>query len=215
MKYFILFSILFFTIISCKEDCLECPNQNQQNTNNGKLVLKSLPSGARIYLLGTDTGKLTPDSIQNLEAGDYEVALHLTHYDTAYFIATIFPNLTTTKEITLVDSLPPVEFDWIWSIGGNGIRFQFLTNQDILMDSITVERPTDSDGSFITEKHYYTKEVFAAYNQWGVRISYFMPPDSTYYPYFRSPATPYRFYFYGQKAYGTQAYFYIFYQNNG
>ncbi len=211
----ILLLLIVFAILSCNEDCPDCPTQNQQNTNRGKLVLKSIPQNARIYLLGNGTGKQTPDSIENLEAGVYDVTLHLVHYDTAYFMATIFPNLTTTKEITLVDSLPPVEFVWGYLTVSDSVVFSFRINQDILMDSIVVDRPTNNFGKHITEKYTYNKELFLSEDQWTNPLTYYLPPSKTgrqYYPRF---SKTYSINIYGQKAYGTQAYFNIFYQRSG
>jgi hypothetical protein len=200
--------------ISCSEDCTECPQQNPQSNNFGKLVVNSTPSGAKIYLLGTYSGKVTPDSISNLDPGIYEVSLYLLNYDTSYFDATIFANLTTTKDIVLIDSLPPVEFSWGGGGTSDSTHFSFLANQDILLDSVIVNRPIDATGNYIREKYTFNKEAFPYKNEIGELISYDLPyilNGHRYYPKF--PNT-YKFDFYGQKASGTQAYFHIDFQRS-
>ncbi len=57
---------------------------------NGSIYLTSQPSGAKILLLGTDTKKVTPDSIVNLESGLYEVTLQLENYSDTSFGVQVF-----------------------------------------------------------------------------------------------------------------------------
>ncbi len=68
---------------------------------NGSIYLTSQPSGAKIFLLGTDTKKVTPDSIVNLESGLYEVTLQLENYSDTSFGVQVFKNRRTTKNIKL------------------------------------------------------------------------------------------------------------------
>ena len=68
---------------------------------NGSIYLTSQPSGAKIILLGTDTKKITPDSIVNLESGLYEVTLQLANYNDTSFGVQVFKNQRTTKNIQL------------------------------------------------------------------------------------------------------------------
>jgi len=200
-------ALVCLTMFYCSEESPESPPQN----STGKLVIKSNPSGARIYLLGTDTGKNTPDSIDNLEPGDYDGFLCLQYYDTAHFTANILKNLTTTKEIVLEDGLPFINFVWDYSIGygGDSVRFSFLVNQDILMDSIIVERPIDVSGTYTKDRYIYNKELLVWKDQFGNPVKYFLPNYNLYYP--RINNFNYWFNVYGQKAYGAQTYFHIFY----
>jgi len=193
----------------CTEDS---PNQNQDPT--GKLIIKSNPSGARIYLLGNDTGKNTPDSIDNLQPGNYDAFLYLQYYDTAYFTATVFSNLSTTKEIALHDGLPFVDIIWDYSLrfGGDSVQFSFQFNQDILMDSIIVDRPIDGSGTYTRDKYFYNKELLMWVDQFGNPITYFLPRSNLgqqYYP--RIENKNYWINVYGQKAYGAKTVFYIQY----
>ena len=204
----LLLTVVFLFLIQCTEDNPESPPQNQK----GKLVVKSNPSGARIHLMGTDTGKNTPDSISNLEPGIYDLFLYLQYYDTAYFSVKIIENLTTTKEINLVDGLPfvDIELTYTYAYTGDSVRFNFELNQDVLMDSIIVERPISTSGLYITDKYIYNKEMFTWKDQFGNPITYLLPAPQTgnkHYP--RVEGFTYWFNFYGQKAHASMTSFHL------
>jgi len=191
----------------CTGNNPESPNQNR----TGRLIIKSNPPGARIHMLGTDTGKNTPDSLENLQPGNYDIFLYLQYYDTAYFTATVSNNLTTTKEITLQDGLPFVDIVLDYSIrfGGDSVQFNFQLNQDLLIDSIVVERPIDDSSNYIRDKYNYNSELLMWVDQFGNPITYFLPPPNFGQQYFPRIQKTYWFKFYGQKAYGAKASFYI------
>jgi len=48
--------------------------------NPGGILVRSFPGGATIFLDGNDTGKTTPDTLQNLASGQYVVRVELTGY---------------------------------------------------------------------------------------------------------------------------------------
>lgn len=199
--------VICVIIFSCDENSTD---STQKST--GKLVITSIPSGARIFLGNNDTGKDTPDTLYNLEAGNYDLFLYLQYYDTAFFSVTIFDDLTTTKNVILEDGLPFVEFIWDYSIAftGDSVRFFFKLNQDVLIDSIIVERPVDGTGNYLTEKYFYNNELFIWKDQSGNQLKYYLPPPGSgklYYP--RVQHYGYRFYVFGQKAYGAKVSFYI------
>jgi len=202
----LLLTAVFLFFIQCTEDNPESPPQNQK----GKLVVKSNPSGARIHLMGTDTGKNTPDSILNLEPGIYDLFLYLQHYDTAYFSVKIIENLTTTKEVTLQDVSVNIVLDYINAFSGDSVKFSWVLNQDVLMDSIIVKRPITTAGNYMTDKYIYNKELFVWKDQSGNPLIYFLPPPylgKNYYP--RVEGLTYEFHFYGQNAHGSKPLFAI------
>jgi hypothetical protein len=201
-------AIVINNVTSTKE--IDLSNQDP----TGKLFVTSNPSGAGIYLMGINTGKITPDTIKFLEPGIYDGFLYLAYYDTAYFTAQVINNVTTTKEITLEDGLPFVDFlfDYQTSFGGDSVRFNFTINQDVLMDSIVVERPNDSSGTYVISKYIFNKELFVWQNPLGNIIKYYLPPSGfgqQYYP--RVEDFTYWFSIYGQKAYGAKVYFRFYY----
>lgn len=207
-------SLILLNIIGCSNDSsIDPPPQN----TGGKLIIKSVPSGARIYLMGTDTGKNTPDSLLNLEPGIYDLFLYLQYYDTAYFFAKIVENLPTTKEITLQDGLPliDIDLDYIYRYTGDSVQFSWLLNQDVLIDSIIVERPISTSGIYMTDRYIYNKELFLWKDQLGNPIMYFLPPPNlgaNYYP--RVEGFTYWFNFYGQKAHGSMTSFHLFFSQD-
>lgn len=212
MKFLIFltgFLILIFSFINCSEDN---PTDPPSQTTQGRLVVKSDPTGARIYLLGTDTGKNTPDSM-DLDPGIYDFYLCLQYYDTAFFSAKVVENLTTTKEVALQDALPLVEIilDYLNAFSGDSIKFNWLLNQDVLMDSIIVERPISNSGLYYTDRYLYNNELFTSKDQFGNPKTYILPPSTSgrqYYPRFEGYT--YWFNFYGKKAHGSMTSFHIF-----
>ena len=77
-----------------------------EEITTGSVFLESSPSGAQIFLDGTNTSKLTPSTIQNLEEGSHQFTLKLSGYIDTTFTVTIIreqqvsKNITLTKEIT-------------------------------------------------------------------------------------------------------------------
>lgn len=198
--------IIFF--IKCSDDNVTEP---QPQSSKGKLVVKSDPAGARIYLLGTDTGKITPDSLY-LDPGTYDLYLYLQYYDTAYFSAQIHKNYTTTKEIKLIDGLPfvDIQLDYLTYFSGDSVKFNFVMNQDLLFDSIVVRRPVSVSGVYVTDRYPYNKEFFKCCDDFGNKIKYYLPPSGQSQQFYeRIRNFTYEFHFYGQKAYGSKTLFAI------
>jgi hypothetical protein len=212
MKKFIqiLFVLLSTIFYRCSEDTIQDPPVNQNPA--GDLYIKSNPSGAKIYLLGTYTGKNTPDTIHNLQTGTYDVFLALQYYDTAFFSVTVFENLTTTKEVNLVDGLPFVDISCYHTTAFNGdsVRFYFNINQDVLMDSILVQKPENSSGNYITERYFFNEQFFQWQDSTGYVIKHYIPPPNSNHIYYTSVQNlTYWFDIYGHKAYGAKVYFHF------
>ncbi|MBK9099697.1 MAG: PEGA domain-containing protein [bacterium] len=210
MKILSLISIIIFSLafIRCSDDS---PVDPPSTTSKGNLVVKSIPSGARIYLMGTDTGKNTPDTL-NLEAGIYDLFLFLQYYDTAFFSAKVVENISSTKEITLVDGLPFVDItlDYIIRSNGDSVQFNWVINQDVLIDSIIVKRPIDLSVNYVTDRYLYNNQLFPFEDQTGNPIIYYLPPTDSgnnFYP--RIETFPYWIDFYGKKAHGSMTAFHL------
>ena len=87
MKKVVLFLILLVVSYSCVDKYdLVAPSFEKE----GILFLNSNPQGAKIFLLGTDTKKVTPDSINRLETGDYEITLRMMNYSDTTFNVQVF-----------------------------------------------------------------------------------------------------------------------------
>lgn len=92
---FSIFSALF--INNCVDEIVVNGPKNQ-----GKLVIVSDPPGAQIYFMGTNTNKLTPDSILGLESGNYEVTLKNEDCCDTTFNIKVYDKLTTSINAKLI-----------------------------------------------------------------------------------------------------------------
>ena len=209
-KLIYLFPIVLSLILYyCSEDNTGNPNEADQT---GKLVLKSNPSGAQIFLKGTNTGKTTPGTIENLEPGNYDGFLFLQYYDTAFFAVKVFSNTTTTVDTILTDGLPMVEFDFDFQTAFNddSVLFNFTINQDVTMDSILVRRPINTTGGYVVDKYLYSAELFEYRDQFGNIKKYYLPSSGGYYPEIQN--RDYYFGMFGHKAHGAKVEFRSYYQ---
>jgi hypothetical protein len=79
----ICFLFLFLTFFACREELVEIPSSDL----TGKIYVDSQPDFAKIYLNNLFTEKLTPDSLINLEPGDYILSIRkLGYHDTTFFV---------------------------------------------------------------------------------------------------------------------------------
>ena len=92
---FTIFATLF--INNCVDEVVVSGPNNQ-----GKLVIVSDPPGAQIYFMGTNTYKVTPDSILGLESGSYEVTLKKEDCCDTTFNIKVYDKLTTSIDAKLV-----------------------------------------------------------------------------------------------------------------
>ncbi|MCL6100787.1 MAG: PEGA domain-containing protein, partial [Bacteroidetes bacterium] len=78
--------IMFF--ISCEQK-VYTGDTVQPSAANGKIILKTVPEGATVYLNDKNMGVKTPDSLVWLQPGDYDVTLKLRLFKDIKFRATI------------------------------------------------------------------------------------------------------------------------------
>jgi hypothetical protein len=82
--------------------CEDSSTDPDTTPTTGNLFVQSTPVGAQIWVDGTNTGKVTPDSVKNLSAGTHSLTLKLDGYkDTVQTNVTITAGFTTSKLITL------------------------------------------------------------------------------------------------------------------
>lgn len=114
--------------------------------DHGDLYIQSNPSGASIYLNNNNTTKVTPDTIKNLEVGNYNISLKLSDYADTSFAVSIEKDLVTTKNITLREKLPVQTDTLYYSLILLGqTRFTFSFNQDITLDKVDIIEPGSTD----------------------------------------------------------------------
>lgn len=102
MKKFLLIPIIILMgifIASC-EDSTTDPGPTTPTT--GSLAVVTTPADAQIWVDGTNTGKVTPDTIKDLSAGNHALTLKLDGYkDTAQTSVSITAGQTTSRNIAL------------------------------------------------------------------------------------------------------------------
>jgi len=76
-------------------------------TTTGSLTVTSTPAGASITLDGTATGQVTPYTFNNLNQGEYTVALNLAGYEPASRTVNVVAGSTVTADFTLVEISGP------------------------------------------------------------------------------------------------------------
>ncbi|MCB0744420.1 MAG: PEGA domain-containing protein, partial [Ignavibacteriae bacterium] len=87
-------------IISCVE------NHVMPVFNYGSIYVTSDPSGAQIIFNDENTGKVTPDSIIDISAGEYTIMLKLNAFKDTTFSVTVNQNSQTTEDIYLIETNP-------------------------------------------------------------------------------------------------------------
>lgn len=112
--------ILGVFIASCSDTTTNPPPV----TETGSIFITSTPSNAQIWLDGTNTNKVTPDSVTDLDPGNYTVTLKLSGYEDYTIPVTVVANLQTTKNATLVSTLSLTTFgpDTLWETAGTGVN---------------------------------------------------------------------------------------------
>lgn len=73
---------------------------------SGSLIVTSTPAGATIWLGGVNTGRITPDTITDLDVGIYQLRLTLNNYQDYNRSVTIDSKEPVTAEATLVARCP-------------------------------------------------------------------------------------------------------------
>ena len=92
--------ILMGIFIASCEDSTTDPGTTTPTTGN--LAVVSSPAGAQIWVDGTNTNKVTPDTVKDLSAGNHALTLKLDGYkDTAQTSVSITAGQTTSRNIAL------------------------------------------------------------------------------------------------------------------
>jgi hypothetical protein len=93
---------LFFFNFGCTE---ESPTGTNLDTEKGSIYVNSNPTGAEIFLQGSTTGKITPDSITNLAPNSYDLRIRLNDYADSSLVVNVKAGLKTTIDIDLTGTL--------------------------------------------------------------------------------------------------------------
>ena len=102
-KYFYLPLVIILGILVAS--CSDTTTNPPPVTQSGSIFINSTPTGAQIWVDGSNTNKVTPDSVTGLDPNSYTVTLKLNGYRDTSFTVTVVADLQTTKQVTLVSTL--------------------------------------------------------------------------------------------------------------
>lgn len=71
----------------------------------GRIFLTSTPAGAQIWVGTTNSGKVTPDTVSNIDVGTQSITLKLAEYLDTTFSVSVIANQVTSRTITMTTSL--------------------------------------------------------------------------------------------------------------
>lgn len=100
MKYYKLIMLVMLVTGLLLTSCDESSDPVEPEDNMGKLAVFSTPAGAKIYLDGTDTYLLTPDTVE-AEAGLYNLRLEAEDYQDTTFSISISADQVGVVNISL------------------------------------------------------------------------------------------------------------------
>lgn len=146
------FAILFSS--GCKENSSTEANTEQ---SGGSIFINSNPQNANIFLLGTDTKKVTPDSIINLEPGTYNITLKLYNYLDTSFNVDVHNKLTTSKSVDLksiFDGALSYEITDNQPFTNYIISFFLKYNADIFLTNCTIDKPNNTSSTIQINKKF-------------------------------------------------------------
>jgi hypothetical protein len=112
--YLTLFLIAALILVSCDSD-----DNPITPAAKGNLFVSSIPAGAQIWIDGVNSNKVTPDTVKDLDAGNYNVTLKYTDYSDTTFPVSISENqtfvVTNVQLLSIIDYFGPVR---IWETVG-------------------------------------------------------------------------------------------------
>jgi len=104
MKKLILLLIITFAVVlitSC-----DTTEPDPDPAAKGNLYLTSNPAGAQIWIDGTNTSQVTPDTVKNLDEAVYTVTLKLTDYnDTTFTVSVQSGQTSVVTNVVLVSNI--------------------------------------------------------------------------------------------------------------
>lgn len=91
--------IAVLCVTSCEKEVFTGVTETEEHTENGKLFINSIPSGAAIYLNGKNMGIKTPDSLNWLRTDQYTITLKLGLFKDTTLNTNIQDGITTELNI--------------------------------------------------------------------------------------------------------------------
>ncbi len=104
---FILGAFLLITLAGCDS---KSTDPEPQPDPKGGMFIQSTPSGAQIWLDGTNSNKVTPDSIMNLDPKNYNVTLKLNDYKDTTIVVDVIANDKRSRVVVLTSDKEVVKY---------------------------------------------------------------------------------------------------------
>lgn len=98
--------ITAFAFMSCDEDSTGPDPVNEE----GNVFIQSVPPGAEIWLDGSNTGNVTPDTLTGVDEGTHQIRLVLEDYRDTTVAVIVNANQTTTTTVTLTADFSLTKF---------------------------------------------------------------------------------------------------------
>jgi hypothetical protein len=150
----IIISLAILFVAGCEENSSTGTNGEQ---SGGTIFLSSNPQNANIFLLGTDTKKVTPDSIINLDPGTYNITLKLYNYLDTSFNVDVHNKLITSKSIDLesiFDGKLSYEITENLPFTNYIISFFAIYKADIFVTNCTILKPNNTSSTISINKKF-------------------------------------------------------------
>lgn len=101
-----IFSLLFMLSIGLVlSSCDSTTDPVIPPVTTGSIYLESTPAGAEIWVDGINSGKVTPDSVVDLDEGNRNITLKLADYDDTTFTMTVIAGQQVSTAVTMVSNL--------------------------------------------------------------------------------------------------------------
>ncbi len=167
-RFLILFLLLVFTFLGCDKEVSRSPVE--ADAPKGFIYVDSNPRGFTIFMNDRNTGRLTPDSISYIEAGEYEITLKKKYFKDTSVVVSLGENqkqnlsidimsnpsmygklnLTTVPvgasiifNDSLLNQVTPITLQNLWP-GLYYVRFSFFNYRDKLIPVIVESNKSNS-----------------------------------------------------------------------
>ncbi|MBT8381426.1 MAG: PEGA domain-containing protein, partial [Ignavibacteria bacterium] len=99
---FSVFFCLLIVVLGCDKEVSRTPVEPPPP--QGFIYINSIPDGFTIFQNGRNTGRITPDSISYIEAGNYEIILKKKYFNDTLLIVTIDENEKFNLNVDLLSN---------------------------------------------------------------------------------------------------------------
>jgi len=108
-----------FVFTSCDDDS----TGPTDGDSTGNIFVQSTPAGAEIWLDGSNTGNVTPDTLTGLNEASYDITLKLAEFRDTTVTVQVTAGQTVTRSVTLTTSLSLLSFGpvRIFETAGTGV----------------------------------------------------------------------------------------------